>query len=169
MPAQRIPVTAALVLAISALVGCRGGGSTHEGGTAAAGGQGSPSATAFDVNPVPRDQVADGGTLHWPLNQIPPNLNYAEVDGTLLDTTHVVDATLPELFSFDAEAAPSINRNYLEAAELTARDPRQVVTYKVNPKATWSDGTASASKKNSSGSTASTTWEVSRSVPSTSL
>ena len=30
MPAQRIPVAAALVLAISALVGCRGGGSTHE-------------------------------------------------------------------------------------------------------------------------------------------
>ena len=141
MPAQRIPVAAALVLAISALVGCRGGGSTHEGGTAAAGGQGSPSATAFDVNPVPRDQVADGGTLHWPLNQIPPNLNYAEVDGTLLDTTHVVDATLPELFSFDAEAVPSINRNYLEAAELTARDPKQIVTYRVNPKATWSDGT----------------------------
>src|SRR5581483_9449829 len=27
------------------------------------------------------------------------------------------------------------------SAELTARDPKQVVTYKINPRATWSDGT----------------------------
>src|SRR5947207_5985625 len=146
MPAKRPPAVAAvLLLAVStltasALSACHsGGGHPKLSGTATGGG--GPSATAVDINAVARDKVAEGGTLHWPLNQIPPNLNYNEVDGTLVDTTHVVDATLPELFSFDAEAVPSINRNYLEAAELTARDPKQIVTYRVNPKATWSDGT----------------------------
>ncbi|HEY4409261.1 MAG TPA: ABC transporter family substrate-binding protein, partial [Acidimicrobiia bacterium] len=56
-------------------------------------------------------------------------------------TAHVVDATLPELFSFDGAAVPSVNPNYLESAELTSRDPKQVVTYRINPKAAWSDGT----------------------------
>ncbi|HEY4410087.1 MAG TPA: ABC transporter substrate-binding protein, partial [Acidimicrobiia bacterium] len=140
MPAKRPPAAAAvLVVAVSALTACHGGGHKSPGTTAAGGG--GPSAGAVDINPVARNKVADGGTLHWPLNQIPPNLNYNEVDGTLADTANVVDATLPELFSFDGAAVPSLNRNYLESAELTSRDPKQVVTYRINPKASWSDGT----------------------------
>ena len=141
MPAKRTTAAAAvLVLACSALAGCHGGSSKKSSGQASGRAPGAASATAYDINPVPRDKVVDGGTLRWPLNQIPPNLNYNEVDGTLLDTTHVVDAVLPELFFFDAEAVPSLNTNYLVSAELTTHDPKQVVTYKLNPKAAWSDG-----------------------------
>src|SRR4051812_13080272 len=142
MPAQRIPAAAAaLVLALTALAACGGGGSKKEAGQSTGAAKGGPSSTAYDINAVDRTRVADGGTLRWPLNQIPPNLNYNEIDGTLRDTADIVDATMPELFSFDAEAVPTINRNYLDAADITAKDPKQVVTYKINPKATWSDGT----------------------------
>src|SRR5581483_6815243 len=144
MPGKRIPAAAAaLVLALSALAGCGGGSKKNEsGGDSGTGlGKNGAPATTLDINEAARDKVADGGTLRWPLDQIPPNLNYNEIDGTLRDTADVVSATMPELFFYDAEAVPSINKAYLDSAELTARDPKQVVTYKINPKATWSDGT----------------------------
>jgi peptide/nickel transport system substrate-binding protein len=120
---------------------CGGGGSTKEGGQATGGGKGGPSATANDINPVERDKLPDGGTLHWAIDGMPVNFNNGELDGTNADTGAVVGALLPSMFDFDAKAEPVINRNYLESAELTATDPKQVVTYKLNPKATWDDGT----------------------------
>jgi peptide/nickel transport system substrate-binding protein len=118
-----------------------GGGSTKENGASAGSGKGGPSSTAYDINAVSREKVTQGGTMRWPLDQIPPNLNYNEVDGTLRDTTDVMNALMPSIFSFDAASVPTVNKNYAESAELTAKDPKQVITYKLNPKATWSDGT----------------------------
>jgi peptide/nickel transport system substrate-binding protein len=121
---------------------CGGGGSKKEGGTSAStAGKGGPSSTAYDINAVARDKVPEGGTMRWPVDQIPPNLNYNEVDGTLRDTSDIMLALMPSIFMFDAESVPSVNKNYLESADLTAKDPKQVITYKLNPKAVWSDGT----------------------------
>src|SRR5436853_3395370 len=123
------------------LTGCGGGGSKKEGGESATPTtKGGPSSTAYDINAVNRENVPQGGTLRWPLDQIPPNLNYNEVDGTLRDTADIVYATMPELFLYDAEAVPAMNKDYLDSADITAKDPKQVVTYKINPKAVWSDG-----------------------------
>ncbi|HET9770834.1 MAG TPA: ABC transporter family substrate-binding protein, partial [Acidimicrobiia bacterium] len=133
-----VALVAALGLVFTA---CGGGGSKKEGGEATGGGNGGgASATAYDINPVPRDQVPDGGTMQWPLTEIPPNLNYHHIDGTLRDTSDVMSALMPSLFIFDAESVPTVNKNYLESAEVTATDPKQVITYKFNPKAVWSDG-----------------------------
>ncbi|MDQ1487544.1 MAG: glutathione transport system substrate-binding protein [Actinomycetota bacterium] len=118
-----------------------GGGSTKENGASAGSGKGGPSSTAYDINAVAREKVPQGGTLRWPLDQIPPNLNYNEVDGTLRDTTDIMNALMPSIFTFDAASVPTVNKNYADSAELTAKDPKQVITYKLNPKATWSDGT----------------------------
>jgi peptide/nickel transport system substrate-binding protein len=118
-----------------------GGGSTKENGASAGSGKGGPSSTAYDINAVSREKVPQGGTLRWPLDQIPPNLNYNEVDGTLRDTTDIMNALMPSIFIFDAASVPTVNKNYADSAELTAKDPKQVITYKLNPKATWSDGT----------------------------
>jgi peptide/nickel transport system substrate-binding protein len=118
-----------------------GGGNTKENGASAGSGKGGPSSTAYDINAVSREKVPQGGTLRWPLDQIPPNLNYNEVDGTLRDTTDIMNALMPSIFIFDAASVPTVNKNYADSAELTAKDPKQVITYKLNPKATWSDGT----------------------------
>ena len=98
-------------------------------------------ANAIDINPVPRNDLPDGGTLRWPLVAFPPNFNTGELDGTAADTANVVGALLPAMFGFDSEARPTVNRDYLDSAELTARDPRQVVTYRINPGSVWDDGT----------------------------
>ena len=140
MPATRrlLTLAAALTLAVS-VAACGGGGSKKESG-ASTGGKSGQSSTAYDINAVDRDKVAQGGTLRWPLDQIPPNLNYNEIDGTLRDTGDVISALLPSIFNFDAESVPSVNTNYALSADLTAKDPKQVITYKLNPKAVWSDG-----------------------------
>ena len=133
-----VALVAALGLVFTACGG--GGGSKKESGEATGNGK-APSATAYDINAVARDKVAEGGQLSWPVTEIPPNLNYHHLDGTLRDTSDIVTALMPSLFIFDAESAASINPNYVESAELTATQPKQVVTYKFNPKAVWSDGT----------------------------
>ena len=79
--------------------------------------------------------------MQWPLTEIPPNLNYHQLDGTLRDTSDVISALMPSLFTFDAASIATPNKLYVESAELTAQQPQQVVTYKFNPKAVWSDGT----------------------------
>jgi peptide/nickel transport system substrate-binding protein len=134
---------AALAAAVGLILSAcgSGGGSTKENGASAGDGKSGPSATAFDINAVDREKVPQGGTLRWPLDQIPPNLNYNEVDGTLRDTADIMNALMPSIFTFDAASVPTVNKNYAESAEVTAKDPKQVVTYKLNPKAVWSDGT----------------------------
>lgn len=139
----RAPGFVALVAALGLVfAACGGGGGTKkEAGEATGNGNGGPSVTAYDINATPRDQVADGGQMSWPVTEIPPNLNYHHLDGTLRDTSDIMTALMPSLFIFDAESVPSVNTNYVESAELTATQPKQVVTYKFNPKAVWSDGT----------------------------
>jgi peptide/nickel transport system substrate-binding protein len=98
-------------------------------------------ASSIDINLVPRDTLPDGGTLRWPLVAFPPNFNTGELDGTAADTANVIGAMLPAMFGFDSEGRPTLNNDYLDSAELTAKDPRQVVTYRINPRAVWDDGT----------------------------
>src|SRR5688500_8265113 len=135
---RRAPAFVALVAAVLAVMpsACSdGGGDEQATGTPAA------TATGTDINPVPRDGLPDGGTLRWPLIATPPNFNTGELDGTSADTANVVGALLPAMFTFDAEARPTVNKDYLDSAELTAKEPRQRVTYRINRKAAWDDGT----------------------------
>nr|WP_246497113.1 ABC transporter family substrate-binding protein [Sphaerisporangium rubeum] len=97
---------------------------------------------AYDVNPLPRSRVRDGGTLQWGLTEFPAQWNLNHVDGNLADVKKVVDALMPAAFRADEKAAPSPNTDYVTAATVTATNPRQVVTYTLNPRARWSDGTS---------------------------
>ena len=135
-PARAALLAAALVT----LSACNGGdGDDHTTGTTTD----KRDATVNDIgiNPVRRDELRDGGTLLWPLVAFPPNFNTGELDGTSADAANVVGALLPSLFGFDSQARPTVNKDYLDSAELTAKDPRQVVTYRINPRAVWDDGT----------------------------
>ena len=131
MPApRRAPALAALLAAVLVLsTACRQGD-----------GESQATAEAVDINPVPRDKFPDGGTLRWPLVAFPPNFNTGELDGTAADTANVVGGLLPAMFGFDSEARATLNKDYLDSAELTAEEPKQVVTYRINPRAVWDDG-----------------------------
>jgi peptide/nickel transport system substrate-binding protein len=99
------------------------------------------SATENQINPLPRDQVRDGGTLTWPLDQMPVNFNYNQIDGTEWNGFYVIRAMMPWPFLSDAHGDIRWNPNYLASKPTLVTDPKQVVTLEINPKATWSDGT----------------------------
>jgi peptide/nickel transport system substrate-binding protein len=127
---------AVLVLATLLVVACGG----REEPAPATGGA-LPSTTQNDINAMPRDQVQDGGTLTWPVSEIPPTFNYYHLDGTLKDNHEIMAALMPSVHRTDATGTPHWNRDYLEAEPALQTEPAQVVTYRINPKATWDDGT----------------------------
>jgi peptide/nickel transport system substrate-binding protein len=129
----------ALVLGLLLLgAGCSGG----DGGSTTEGGANSPSAKpgVNDIAPTDRAELADSGKLTWPIDTFPANFNLHELDGALADGAAIMGGLMPGMFNFDAEAGPVVNTDYAESAVLTATEPKQVVTYKLNPKAAWDDG-----------------------------
>ncbi|MFD5949616.1 ABC transporter family substrate-binding protein [Streptomyces collinus] len=115
------------VLAVPALAGC---GSEDPSGKPLAG---------QDVQPAPRDRIADGGTLRWAVDSVPDTLNTFQSDADAT-TTRVAQAVLPSMFRMDASGRPERNADYLESAEVVDTEPKQVVLYKLSQQAVWSDG-----------------------------
>ncbi|MEW1865100.1 ABC transporter family substrate-binding protein [Streptomyces sp. NBC_00669] len=122
-------VALALAVGATALTACSSSG-TKAAGTA-----------GTDVAAVSRAGVRDGGSLTWAVDEMPKTLNAFQADADA-GTATVTGATLPAMFRLDAHGAPRLDRDYVTAAKVTAQDPRQVVTYDLNPKAKWSDGRA---------------------------
>ncbi|MFF5423225.1 MULTISPECIES: ABC transporter family substrate-binding protein [unclassified Streptomyces] len=120
------PLTSA-VLAVTVLAGCSGEGEEQA------------PAAAQDHAPAAREKVADGGTLRWAVDTLPSTLNtfQADADGT---TARVAGAVLPALHTLDERGRPQRNPDYLESAEVIETEPKQVVLYKLNQQAVWSDG-----------------------------
>jgi peptide/nickel transport system substrate-binding protein len=132
---------AVLLTVLTLALGLSGCGD-DKGDKKSSGGATGPAAGENDINSVDRDKVADGGTLRWPVTEIPPNFNVNQLDGTLADNAAVMGGQLLGVFNFDARAEPVLNEDYFTSVDLTASSPKQVVTYKISPEAKWYDGTA---------------------------
>ncbi|MFC8273381.1 ABC transporter family substrate-binding protein [Streptomyces sp. NPDC057271] len=116
------------VLAITVLAGCSSGDEADE-----------TPAAAPDHAPAARDKIADGGTLNWAVDAMPTTLNafQADADGA---TSRVAGAVLPALYTLDERGRPRRNADYLESAQVIETEPKQIVLYKLNQQAVWSDG-----------------------------
>ncbi len=115
------------VLAVPALAGC-----TSEDPA------GKPLAER-DVAAAARARVADGGTLRWAVDSVPDTLNAFQSDADAT-TTRVAQAVLPSMYRMDETGRPQRNPDYLESAKVVETEPKQVVVYKLNQQAVWSDG-----------------------------
>ncbi|MDJ0385424.1 ABC transporter substrate-binding protein [Streptomyces sp. G-G2] len=115
------------VLALPLLAGC---GADDDGGPAAAG---------PDISAATRDRVADGGAVRWAVDSLPETLNTFQADADAT-TGRIAGAVLPHLFVMDGKGRPAANPDFLEKAEVIEREPKQVVLYKLNQQAVWSDG-----------------------------
>lgn len=69
-----------------------------------------------------------------------PNFNYLHIDGNVADFGGLLRWTLPRAFFIKPDGEMTVNSDYFTSVELTSTDP-QVVTYTINPKAVWTDGT----------------------------
>ncbi|WP_328768866.1 ABC transporter substrate-binding protein [Streptomyces sp. NBC_00286] len=92
-----------------------------------------------DIAPAERDRIADGGTLRWAVDTVPATLNTFQADADAT-TSRVAGAVLPSMYRIDQRGRPERNPDYLESAEIIEREPQQVVLYKLNQQAVWSDG-----------------------------
>ena len=93
-----------------------------------------------DINPQDPANVRDGGNLRLALTDFPPNFNSLHIDGNTGDVNSLMRSTMPRAFRIAADGSATVNTDYFTSVELTSTNP-QVVTYTINPRAVWSDGT----------------------------
>ncbi|TAM62827.1 ABC transporter family substrate-binding protein [Mycobacterium sp.] len=96
--------------------------------------------TTSDINPRDPATLQDGGSLRLALTDFPPNFNILHIDGNSAEVAAMMKATLPRAFIIGPDGSTAVDTNYFTSVELTGTAP-QVVTYTINPKAVWSDGT----------------------------
>ncbi|WP_406392400.1 ABC transporter substrate-binding protein [Streptomyces sp. NBC_00887] len=125
---RSVALLATGVLTIPVLAGCSSGG---EGAASVA--------VPQDIAPASRDRVTEGSTLNWAIDAVPATLNTFQSDADSA-TTRIAGALLPSLFPMDARGEPRLNPDYLESAKVIEQEPKQVVLYKLNQQAVWSDG-----------------------------
>ncbi|WP_280368422.1 ABC transporter family substrate-binding protein [Nocardia wallacei] len=113
------------------LSGCAGSDDSG-GGTSAIG-------LTNDINPHDVSELRDGGNLRLPFSGYPKNWNNLQIDSDN-DVTSIERPTMPQAFRIDAAGEASLDTDYFTSVELTNAEPQQV-TYTINPKAVWSDGT----------------------------
>jgi peptide/nickel transport system substrate-binding protein len=125
---------AALLIAV-ALAGCSGGTSAppSAGGNAEVG-------SSSDINPHDPSTLRQGGNLRLALTGFPSNFNNLHIDGNVADYSNLLKWTMPRAFRVAPDGSTTVNQDYFTDVELTSTNP-QVVTYTINPKAVWSDGT----------------------------
>ncbi|WP_158437912.1 ABC transporter family substrate-binding protein [Naasia lichenicola] len=116
-----------------ALTGCTSGGEATPEVTK------QPLDPAGDVNPMDAADVPQGGELRFPLDSLPTNWNYGQVDGALDDASIIEQAIMLKTFNIGLDGAPALNTDLLDSAEAVSEDPL-VIEYKINPDAVWSDG-----------------------------
>lgn len=117
----------ATVLAVPLLAAC---GSDDEAGKPLA---------AQDIATAGRARVADGGTLHWAVDDVPETFNSFQADADAA-TNRVAQAVLPAMYRLDAAGRPRRDADYLESAKVVDTEPKQVVLYRLDQQAVWSDG-----------------------------
>lgn len=135
--AKRVTALAATAALSVTLVAC--GGSPGSGGTANGGDTAKSLAGQAQYNPQPYDNLKDGGTLTTALPEISAQGNPFQGDTTLYSRT-VWDWYNPVLTTYSAEGKPAFNPDYLTDVKADTVNGNTRITYTINPKATYNDG-----------------------------
>ncbi|MBI3212573.1 MAG: ABC transporter family substrate-binding protein [Mycobacterium sp.] len=124
----------ALLAAALLLAGC----SSDNTAPPAPGGNAEVGATN-DINPQDPSTLRDGGDLRLALTGYPNNFNSMNIDSDG-EVGGLLRPTMPRAFIIAPDGSTTVNHDYFTDVELTKTDPQEV-TYTINPKAVWSDGT----------------------------
>jgi peptide/nickel transport system substrate-binding protein len=142
---RRISLLAAIVSALAMFVAACGGSDSGGGGGSSSNAkptqQQEASATKqFDINEKPLDQVKQGGTVRWAVDQFSTQWNYNQINGPNAATAQVLYGVMPYAFIADKTAKVAPNPDYVTSAKAEQSGGKQIVTIEINPKAKWSDG-----------------------------
>jgi peptide/nickel transport system substrate-binding protein len=133
---KRSAALAAIAVLSMALVACSGGvgqGDRTGGETAQS------LAEKAQYNPQPYENITDGGTLTTSLPEISPQFNTFQTDGTAYTLT-VWRWYNPVIITFTAAGDAVYNPDYLTDVKQETVDGNTRITYTINPKATYNDG-----------------------------
>ena len=143
------PVLILLLAAGTLLASACGGGGGSDGGNASAdtsdgasddnGAQTAATVPTRDIGAADRSEIAAGGTLRLALPTFAENWNPLHIDSANATFSNLRQPLLPIFFDFDEGGVPTPNPDYLLSAEVVEESPT-VVRYRLNPEATWGDG-----------------------------
>ncbi|MBV7364265.1 ABC transporter family substrate-binding protein, partial [Actinomycetaceae bacterium TAE3-ERU4] len=86
------------------------------------------------------DELKDGGELTLAISEIPEQMNPWHGDSTA-DTTDVWTWYNPRIALYDKDAKWYADPNYITSVKDEVKDGKTIVTWDINPKATFNDGT----------------------------
>lgn len=147
MKSRRTKVALAVAMTSAlALTACADGGSTGgktDGGTGATQGSGGGEQSNIDLrNTQDRASLDQGGTVTLGMDSFPTNFNGWHNDGNLAAWHDIERATDPLLFQYAPDGTASPRTEFLtEMPKVDESSGKEVITYKLNPKAVWNDGT----------------------------
>lgn len=133
MKLKLITIPVAVGLALASLAACGSGGGTSSGGASVA-------SNAQDINAKSRDQLTQGGEVRLEIGSMADNWNAMNAAGNESDYRHVREPISARFFDYDASGDAVWNKDWLAKEPTVTNDGKTVVTYDVNPKATWNDG-----------------------------
>jgi peptide/nickel transport system substrate-binding protein len=84
--------------------------------------------------------VKSGGSITFALDEDVAGWNVLQANDNEFVLQEILDQTWPQAFLTHPDLKPHLNTDLLTSAKVTKKSP-QTVVYKINPKATWSDGT----------------------------
>lgn len=128
--ARYLAPAAALVLLASACASNDGNNEDAQERTAAL--------AAEDLNPAPREDLQEGGTFVWALNEYAEQHNMAHTNGNLANVRRTAAAVLPRTSRYGADGTNEPLTDYV--LEYGVSDDGLEVNYELNPDAVWSDG-----------------------------
>ncbi|REJ04489.1 ABC transporter family substrate-binding protein [Microbacterium bovistercoris] len=131
-----LALTGAFALALS---GCAAG--NNGGGDSGDKGDGDAAATkAADYNPQPRENLKEGGTVNFPIGEIPEQMNAFNAD-TSADSTTIAAWYMPQLILMKPDGTGYKNDAYLDEWKTETKDGKTVLTFTFTKDAHWNDGT----------------------------
>jgi len=149
---RKVPILVGCLALALTLSACTGGGKTpttsspaQPSSTATSpSASASPSAPAggdfTNTNAQPRSALKKGGTLNLSIGEFTPQHNQFQQDGSV-DTWTFWDWYNAEMIKFKPNGDLNINPAYLTSVTPATVNGKTVVTYEMNPKAAFNDGT----------------------------
>ena len=139
---RRTLLTGAVALGTVGLLAACGGNKKNE--TNSALGAGDDISKAVSFNPKDRSELKEGGELRLAFGEIPNNFNPFNTGG-YSSTSIVIHAAVNSAYAggykYDYTGKPSLNTDYITEYKAETKNGVQTVTFKINPKAKFNDGT----------------------------
>ena len=139
---RRTLLTGAVALGTVGLLAACGGNKKNE--TNSALGAGDDISKAVSFNPKDRSELKEGGELRLAFNGIPENFNPFNTNGYTSGSIAIqaaMNSAYAGGYKYDYTGKPSLNTDYITEYKAETKNGVQTVTFKINPKAKFNDGT----------------------------